>query len=308
MSQGLVFGCEASSPRGLREAALLAASLRAFGGAFAGSPFWVLVRHPDDVASEAACRLAEARAEVAAYPADEAAAAFPFTARLLAAAHAEVLAEERGSQLVWMDSGSLVLREPGALVLPPGKALGCRPVDHANIGSPWEEPADAFWQLIYDRCGVMAGRVYPVAGSVDGRLIRPYFNVGLLAVGPGAGLLRRWKDDFGRVCRDPAFDALYAERPLRRVFVHQAALSATALALLGRPAIRQLPPAVNYPLHMHGEAAAAGRAASADELVTCRYEDLLEAPGGRRLPLPAHVIEWLEGRVEAPRGAARNRA
>ena len=260
----------------------------------------MLVRDAGTLTSEAARGLAEVRAEVVTYPVDEAAAAFPFTARLLAAAHAEGIAEERGLQLVWMDSESLILGEPGALVLPPGKVLGCRPVDHANVGSPWQGPADAFWQIIYDRCGVAPEQVYPVSTTIDGQAIRAYFNAGLLAVRPEAGLLQQWRSDFAVICRDPSFDPLYAEWPLRRIFVHQAVLAATALSLLGRQAILELPPTVNYPLHMYGEASPERRPSSPGDLVTCRYENMLEEPDWQqRLPLSEDVMSWLELRVRS---------
>ena len=73
----------------------------------------------------------------------------------------------------------------GELLLSPDEALGYRPVDHTMIGSPFDEPLDPFWSLIYEHCSVPAERVFPMTASGDHRVLRPYFNAGMQVVDPG---------------------------------------------------------------------------------------------------------------------------
>lgn len=303
--EAMIFACEASTRRGQREAALLGASLRRFGGALAGSRLWVMVRDAEAVAAAEMALLAEQGAEIVPYRADEHAAAFPFTARLLAAAEAEAMAEREGALLVCMDSPSLVLGDLSMLRLPDGKSLGARPVDHVNVGSPWEAPMDDFWRLVYDRCGVDPGAAWPVGAAADGRPIRAYYNAGLLVLRPAAGLMRAWRERFARVCRDEAFEPLYARDPRYRVFVHQAVLAAVIVGTLGREGVLELPATVNYPLHLHGEFVAAGRALPSagqaprmEDLASLRYEYLLDDPGWIDvMPVRDEARAWVAERV-----------
>ncbi len=301
----VIFACEASTRRGQREAALLGASLRRFGGALAGSRLWVMVRDADEVAAPERALLAEQGAEIVPYQAEEPAASFPFTARLLAAAQAETMAERAGAVLVCMDSPSLVLGDLSLLRLPAGKSLGARPVDHVNIGSPWDAPVDDFWRLVYDRCGVDPARAWPVGAAADGRPIRAYFNAGLMVLRPEAGLMRAWRERFARVCRDEAFEPLYGRDSRYRIFVHQAALAAVIVGTLDREGVHELPATVNYPLHLHAEFVGAGRALPSagqaprmEDLASLRYEYLLDEPGWIDvMPVRDEARAWVAERV-----------
>lgn len=294
----VIFACEASATRGQREAVLLGASLRRFGGTLAGSRLWVMVRDPGAVKTPERALLADQGAEIVPYPADEPAASFPFTGRLLAAAEAEALANRESTLLICMDSASLVLKDPTPLLLPPGKSLGARPVDHANVGSPWEAPADDFWRLVYQRCDVDPAHLFPVAASSDGQPLRAYYNAGLLVLRPAAGLMGAWRQQFASGCRDVTFAPLYGRDPRYRLFVHQAVLSAVIVRRLGRDGVLDLPPTVNYPLHLHGQFRADRKASQLDDLVTVRYEQLLDDPSwARSIPMSQGLRDWLAARV-----------
>ena len=258
-----------------REAVLLVESVRAFGGRLADSQVRALLPASVAISDETLAALASLNADVHRFEVDADALNFPFAAKVYAAAEAERLAVQDSSLLVWTDRGALFLQEPSALLLAPNKALGYRPVDHTVIGSPFDAPLDPFWSLIYERCHVPAAHVFPMTASVDRRVLRPYFNAGMLVVDPRRGLLQRWRDDFDRLYRLPEFRSFYEQDARYAIFVHQAVLAGTVLAALRPDELLELPPLVNYPLHMHRDYPADLRPERLNDVVSVRYEELL---------------------------------
>ncbi len=257
------------------EAVLLVESIRAFGGRLAGSTVRVMVPASVELSDSTPAALNRLNASVHAFDVSPDALAFPFAAKVYAAAEAERLAAEEDAILVWTDRGALFLQEPDALLLPANKALGYRPVDHTVIGSTFDEPLDAFWSLIYERCHIPAAHVYPMTASVDRRVLRPYFNAGMLVVDPRRGLLRRWRDDFDRLYRLPEFRPFYDQDVRYAIFAHQAVLAGTVLSTMRPDELVELPHLVNYPLHMHRDYPAELRPARLNDVISVRYEDLL---------------------------------
>lgn len=291
----IVFATAAQSLVALTQALLLARSLRAFGGALAGQPFWVYVPcdtvRSDPVLAE---KLAAAGATTLDYTLDEEAAVFPFAPKTIAAGLAEDQAAATAPLLAWMDPDTLVLQEPSPLLLAAAKSLGCRPVDHTLIGSRISTPPDAFWTTIYDRCGILEDHLPTMTTSVDQQAIRPYFNAGLLVVRPQLGLLRAWSDAFLDVYLQPAYTVFYEQSPLYRIFLHQAMLAGVILARLAPADWLELPARVNYPLHMHADYPPAGRARRLNDLVTCRYDSAAPKESwAARLAIDEPLRGWL---------------
>jgi hypothetical protein len=222
----------------------------------------------------------------------------PFSTKTLGSAQAEKMAAGQVDLLVWMDTGSLVVKQPSALILPPGKVFGYRPVDHTLIGSPHEAPADAFWQHIYDGCFAPADRLFPMLTTVDGRVLRPYFNAGLMVVRPERGIFGVWLANFGRLQRNEVFAPFLAQQ-MYRIFFHQAVLAATVLNLVDPTEMLLLPPTVSYPLHMHDQHPLAARATSLEELTTFRHEGAFHEPGWpQRLDISVgkDLLAWITER------------
>ncbi|HRS94358.1 MAG TPA: hypothetical protein P5179_03715 [Candidatus Latescibacteria bacterium] len=218
----------------------------------------------------------------------------PFATKAVAARHAESRVAESGDLLVWMDSGSLVLREPAELLLDDDHVLGCSPVDHTLIGSPFSEPLDGFWEYVYRACGVDRSSVFPVTSVVDRRKIRAYFNAGLLVVKPQRGILRAWGENVRRICTGADVKGLLKGNPLHRVFLHQAVLAATILARVDRNEILLFTPHVNYPLHMHADHPANQATKSMDDLVTCRYEGFFARDDwAKTVPVSDALEAWI---------------
>jgi hypothetical protein len=244
----MAFACLAGSEAEARHALLLAQSLRAFGGGLARSPVMALLPLGGALPPELEAEMRAARISPVPFALPAALDDVPLAQRAAGAAQAEAAVQQTASLLVWLDSDTLILREPVGLKIPAEARIGCRPVDLRLIGSPWDEAPDALWQAIYAGCGVDGARLFPVWPTVDGQPIRAYFNAGCLVVRPEVRLLRRWLAGILSLAGAEPFRSLSGRE---RLFFHQAVLAGTLLATLEREEIAELPPSVNYPLHLH---------------------------------------------------------
>lgn len=273
-------------PTQAREAALLAASIRTFGGAKADAPILALSTAGGPALPEACSRsLAALGCETVAFEPDLRLAGLPFAAKTAACAAAERAAASRGAGvLAWMDADTVVLREPSELLLPEGAAAGVRPVHHRLIGSPWREGPDGYWRAAYGERGL--AEAYPMATTLETEPIRPYFNAGLLALRPQAGLARAWLEAAARLMALRASGGLEAEG-LKLSFLHQAALAGALLRGAGAAGLYELPSSYNYPAHLHDGCPADRKPRDLDELVTLRYDRWELAPRPEGYPIPA---------------------
>jgi hypothetical protein len=293
----LVFVTAAAPGPTARRAALLASGLRRFGGRRSADPVWVMVPdHDAGYAPEETSRFREAGIRTVPFPLDPAEVALPFGTKVAAAAAAESHAGGTTGTLVWLDPDTLILSDPGEFVLSPGEALAYRPVHHRLIGPGPDGTLDPFWDLVFRFCGADPENRFPMITHV-GEPIGPYFNAGSFAVDPGRGLLRIWRDRFRQACADPEFSDWLERDALYAVFLHQAIWTGILLAELDRREMRELNPGINYPLHLHHEVPPERRPGRIDELTTVRYEDLLESPGWRDLPIGPELRAWLGDRL-----------
>lgn len=294
----IVFTSAISPGEAGTSALLLAESIRAFAGRLSESPIWLYVTpNRDALSCEAEDRLLALDVELIPFRVDREAAKFFFIPRVVAAAEAEERAEGEADTLVWLGTNTLVLREPTDLVLPGGRNIGYRPVHITNIGSRIDSPLDAFWSLIYERCGVPGDHVFPVKTHVDGNTLRPYFNAGHLAVRPEKRLIRKWRDAFTALYRMPEFEEFYADGRYR-IFMHQAVLSAVILAGFPREELLELPPTYNYPIHLYDQDATGRRPGSIEELVTARHEGFYDDPNWEeKMPAKEPLKRWITERL-----------
>ncbi len=289
-----IFACLASPGEGAREALLLAKSIRTFAGGLADNPIWVLFPETEDkLAPQIETGFRSLNVRLIPFALSEETGAFPFAAKTFAAARAEALAEDKSEFLVWMDRDSIVLQEPGTLRLPRGKVLGYRPVDHTLIGSPYDSPVDRFWELVYRLCDVPADKIFPMTASVDQKRIRPYFNAGMLVVRPERKLLRAWGENFAMFYLAPPFEPFYEQDILYRIFIHQAILTGTILSRSDRGELHQLPPLINYPLHMHSSYPAERRPARMNDLITCRCDFFFNPSWEADVAIDEPLKSWL---------------
>lgn len=294
----ICFACFTPDQRSLSKALLLVESIRTFCAEYASAPIWFMIPQGASQPGKKTRAKQEAlEVDLQSFELDNRAAAFPFAGKVVASAAAENLALKQADQLVWMDTLSLVIKSPDALLLDPAVFLGCRPVDHLLIGPPFEKPLDPFWEHVYQSCDVQDADIFPMITSADQVKIRPYINAGMLVVRPGQKLLEKWAKTFLQVYQDKRFIELYEKQRLYKIFIHQAVLSATIIASIDQAQITLLPHYVNYPLHMHAQYPAHKRPSTIDQLVSFRYERFFAKTNWREIiQVEPPLKGWLDER------------
>lgn len=292
----VVFAFMVNKGRQEIESVILARSIREFGDGMSKNRIWAMLPGSEHNVSEGTRRQLEALSvRVVAFQIDDGPLRFPLASKVYAAAVAESLAGSEASLLAWLDSDNIVIREPKAFVLPPGKSLGCRPVMLKNISSMYDRPVDGFWKLVYDGCGTPPGRIFPVTATVDGAKIRAHFNAGLLLVRPERGLLRAWRGNFQKLYRQEAFRPYYDQDPLYAVFFHQAVLAGTVMSLLAKSDLVEIPEEYNYPLMLREKIESGKRSGLEGRLTTLRYDEYRPNPGWLdSVDLGKRYGTWLE--------------
>jgi hypothetical protein len=294
----MIFACFVAGQKDIPKALILAESIRTFAGDFSDAPIWLMVPQEfKQLSKKVKAKIDVLDIKLHSFDLEVQAAGFPFAGKVVASAAAESLAFEQAAQLVWMDTISMAINSPDELLLNQGVVLGCRPVDHILIGSPYEKPLDPFWDLVYQSCGVREEDFFPTITSADQVRIRPYINAGMLVVRPEHKLLQLWRDTFLDIYQDSRFLDFYEENRLYKIFVHQAVLSAVVIASINQTEIKQLHYSVNYPLHMHSQYPADHRPKSINELVSCRYEQFFSKPNWREtIHVESPLKDWLAER------------
>jgi hypothetical protein len=225
---------------------------------------------------------------------DDALFEYPFGAKVLAAARAEEIASENEGSLVWMSPQCLVVGRPDLLRLSGGARAALRPVHIRNVGSRADGPPDEYWAAVYRSVG-LDDASWSVTSLVDPEVIRPYYNTHLFSVDPKLGLMRSWLDRFRAMVADAPFQAGTCSDPVRKVFLHQAVLSALVTKVLGWERILELPLEYSYPLHFHGRVPPSVRPRALNDLICPVYEGAYEHPatlGGLAVEEPLRA--WLE--------------
>lgn len=220
---------------------------------------------------------------------------YPFAAKVFAAAEAEERAEKlQAPQLIWLDPDTLFIQEPAEQMLKPGEKIAVAPVHLLNISSPAAAPIDKFWKLVYAHCQLSEDQIFEMTSIVDRMVIRAHFNAGLIAVNPHSGILRRWRDNFQTLYRNPCMEIFYQTDFRYKVFAHQAILSATILQTCNRSEIKLLPARYNFPLHLLKKILPQFQPVNLDELITVRYDQFKNPGWTSLLPTSEPLQSWLE--------------
>jgi len=254
-----------------RSVAALIKSLRRFGGDYAGSAIKVVrvgrAALPDDVFRGPGIDI---------LPLDLAADVleYPLAVKAFAAATVEKSAAAGADNLIWMDPGVLVLGPLSALDLEGRYDAAMRPVTLFNdIGLPPGSAPDAYWAPIFRETG-LAGRVLPVYRTiVDEVDIQPYFNCEVYAVDPRLGICREWAEIMTVLLKDEKYQHETCRDFRRKLFFHQAVLSAVIASRIGPERLKPLPLAGGYPFSQHAKIPASRRAASLNDLAVVIFDE-----------------------------------
>lgn len=300
----IVFACYGESNPEITQITNMIRSLRTFGGSFKEAPVWVYF--PEDFTDRDTSLLKKLNAldvtlKTSVTPEDS--QYFYFSGKVFAASKAEEDACSTADVLVWMDSDTLILKEPLLFNLPKGIAFGYRPVMHKLIGSAYGDPPDEFWQTIYQEFSLPDSAFYPMTTPGDQQTIRPYFNAGLLVVRPEKGILRQWTRNFQKLYKNSFFVNQCRQDKYKRIFLHQTALVPAVLKLTKKTECIEFPETVNYPLFFKKMFGATRPFDDINDAVTIRYEHYFQNPEPQwenELKAPPEIIHWLKTYLAPP--------
>jgi len=280
-------------------AILLADSIRTFAGSLSKNPMWFFAPEcQGPLSTSARGRLDSLNVKVIPFKVDSGTLRFPLAGDVLAAAAAESAVYDQTDLLAWLGANTVVLKEPEAFLLPKEKNLGYRPVHHTLVGSPYDKAIDEFWALIYDCCKVPQDRIFPMETHIDGTMIRPYFNAGMLITRPQKRLLQVWRNTFFDSYQELLFQKFYDKNDLYKIFIHQALLSGVILSKFETDELLELPSTYNYPLHLHAEDVTDHRPSFIEEVTTFRHEGFYEDKEWmRKMPARQQLKQWLGERI-----------
>jgi hypothetical protein len=254
-------------------ALLLASSIRQFGGSLSQAPIYFLVPTTETSLDQSTqTQLLNLNVALIPFDASNAIRQFPLATDIVASSKVEHVMLSKTDLLVWLGTNTIILKEPKDFLLPDNKKLGYRPVHHINVGSLYDNPLDNFWTLVYKYCKVNPNQIFPMTTHIDEKIIRPYFNAGILVTRPEEQLFSQWNNIFFSVYQNLELIELYKQDNRYAIFIHQAILSGIIISQYNKDDIQELPVSYNYPLHLYNEDKRPSRPANIKELVTIRYE------------------------------------
>jgi len=297
----IAFAAVAEERAQLHSIRILIESLREFGGIHRDAAFRIYVPPSLLEAEGTGEAWKELGAELRPFVVPPGADWYPLASWPYAAARAEEEAEGKAEILGWLGPDTVILAEPREMILPPGKALGYRPVFHRNINPLFSEPLDEFWQSAYAVMKVQEEKLFPMVTPADNDSIRPYFQAGCLVVRPARGLLRKWPEYFERLSGDRAIRAMCESNNRWRTFAFQVALTGVFLNHLSENEMLHFSECINYPIFFKEMFGGKRDFHDLTGVITMRYEHFFTDPPpdwAQILSGPADRIAWLRSRFE----------
>lgn len=289
----LAFVTAVTSPADERKAMVLVDSIRAFGGAHAQAPIYVVQIDPPDNPCR---RLAARGVTVVPLDLDPLARAYPYAYKAYAAAEIERRVTGKVDTLVWMDPGMLLLAPPDSLTLGSNHAVALRPVFLANtVGQPPEAIPDAYWSRIYELTGTDWKQAPTVEEYVTGQKLRSYYTCIVIAFKPERGICQEWAHIMDILLRDGEYQKQACNDALHRIFLHQAALCGVITARVRPAQLQPLPREVGYPYNLHQQLPAERRIARMNDATAVILEDMWDRSPAwlDGIPVDEPLRSWL---------------
>lgn len=290
----VVFFTMAGNRHELESARLFAESLREFGGQLRSSPIWLFDFGVSEIDYDLLTGLGM---KPTASTVPDSMSSYELAEKVHSCAEAERLAPEGTDALVWISPESVIVGPPDMYVLDEDHDVAVRPVHVKNVGIEVDEPVDSYWSRVLEIAGAEESQ-FAVESYVDRRRLRGYFNSHSYCVNPSLGLFRRWSDCFQQLVQDDEFQSASCSDDLRRIFLHQAILSALTISMVDSDRISVLPPTYCYPYNLHSSVPAEYRPNSLNRLTSFVYEELSIDPGQiRDIEINEPLRSWLKSRA-----------
>lgn len=243
---------------------ILVSSIRRFGGALKDCPIYSFQPRKSKKVSEETIKFFEQNnVTLIDRELNKSYKFYPLANKVLACAWAEENVESE--ILVFLDSDVAVLGEPLEFTNLNNADARLRPVDIKGIGSDVKgDPAWPFWKKLYHAYNISSYKY--VETTVDQENILAYWNAGHIVARRSSGLFNSWKQTLDKMLADKTLP------PSGLFFMDQISL-AIAISSLNLK-VDQLPPAYNYPLHLHEKMLQQGIALQPAKVVSFHYHDV----------------------------------
>jgi hypothetical protein len=296
-AQNVLFFTTAGSKDELDSVRLLVESLREFGGQLSSCPIWLFDFGVPSVDYDL---LADLSVKTIDSTVPDATESYELAQKVHSCAEAERLASPNVESLIWIGPDTLIVNPPDLYILGDGHDAALRPVHIKNVGLAVDEPLDEYWSRILEAAGAEQS-TFSVESFIDRRRLRGYFNSHSYCVRRSLGLFRRWSECFENLVRDDDFQSSACSDELRRIFLHQAVLSALTLSMVDHNRSRILPSTYSYPYNLQSVVQATDRADAIGQLTSIVYEDRsLDPDLVRDIDIGEPLRSWLRSRFGRP--------
>ncbi|GEM_PF-3627515 len=221
---------------------------------------------------------------------------YPLALKAYAAAQVENKVKESAGTLVWLDPGVLVLKPLEALALGDGFDAAVRPVTLANTiaMAPQAAPND-YWQPIYKETRLDYAGLPVLKTITDGQEIQPYYNCEVFSFNPRLGIAGEWARLLTRLLKDEKYQKSACTTFLRKLFLHQAVLSAVITSRIKPERIKALPLTSGYPFSQHERLPEGKKAACLEGISVAIFDRSWQQDPDwlNRVPAGAPLRSWL---------------
>ncbi|MBE0664496.1 MAG: MBL fold metallo-hydrolase, partial [Candidatus Aminicenantes bacterium] len=282
-----------SNPEQERAVKALIKSVRELGGTYRSSEIYVVTAD----ANELPCAsLRQEGVVVLALEMERAFLDYPLALKAFAAAQVEKKVADTVATLVWLDPGVMVLNSLAALDLDGEFSAAVRPVTLANtIAMPPQSEPDDYWKPIYEETGLDCKTLPLLETIADEVKIQPYYNCEVFSFNPGLGIAKEWARLLARFLKDENYQKTACTTFLKRLFLHQAVLSAVISSRAKPDRIKVLPLASGYPFNQHEKLSASKKAASLNDLSVAIFDYAWDRIPGwmEKVEIKEPLKEWL---------------
>ena len=268
-------------------------SVRDLGGEYRSSRIYVVTVDAKDLPCAA---LRRDGVEVLPLEMERAFLDYPLALKAFAAAQVEKKVAGTVATLIWLDPGVIVLNSLAALDLGEDFDVAVRPVTLANtIAIPPQTAPNDYWEPIYKETGLDFKSLPSFETIVDPVAIQPYFNCEVFSFDPRLGIAAEWARLLTRFLKDEEYQKSVCTSFLRKLFLHQAVLSAVITARIKPERIKALPLTSGYPFNQHDKLPAASRASSLNDLAVVIFDYAWDKDPAwmEKIGIEGTLREWL---------------
>jgi glyoxylase-like metal-dependent hydrolase (beta-lactamase superfamily II) len=253
-----------STPEQERAVRVLIRSIREKGGDYKALPIYVVTT---DAAGLPCASLKQRDVEVLPLEMERPFLDYPLALKAFAAAQVERRVKDGAATLIWLDPGVIVLNSLGDLDLGKEFDAALRPVTLANtIGIAHGSAPNEYWRPIFGETGLDYAKLPVLKTIIDDLEILPYYNCEVFSFNPKLGLAQEWARLLARFLKDDTYQKSVCTTFLRRLFLHQAVLSAVITSSIKPERIKALPLTGGYPFSQHDRLSAAKKRSSLNEV------------------------------------------